>query len=77
MENEREEKIAYLAKEVLRLSRDSIVMNMRFLDVALSGMKPMPKKGLSGVASDGKLFWYDEAFVLRRYKEQPAYLSRC
>lgn len=77
MENRRDEKIAYLAKEVLRLSRDSIVMNMRFLDVALSEMQPTPRKGLSGVAADGRHFWYDEAFVLRRYKEHPAYLNRC
>ena len=77
MDNKRDEKIAYLAKEVLRLSRDSIVMNMRFLDAALAGMRPTPKKGLSGVAADGGRFWYDEVFVLRRYKEQPAYLSRC
>lgn len=78
MENlKQQEKIAYLAREVLRLSRDSIVMNMRFLDVALSEMQPMPRKGLSGVAADGRHFWYDEAFVLRRYKAEPAYLSRC
>lgn len=77
MEKRREEKIAYLAKEILRLSRDSIVMNMRFLDAALLSMRPAPKKGLAGVAADGENFWYDEAFVLRRYKAEPAYISRC
>lgn len=77
MEERREEKIAYLAKEVLRLSRDSIVMNMRFLDVALLAMQPVPERGLSGVAADGERFLYNEAFVLRRYKTEPAYISRC
>ncbi len=77
MENRRDEKTAYLAKEVLRLSRDSIIMHMRFLDAALSDMRPQSKSGLKGVAADGENFWYDETFVLRRYQKEPAYISRC
>ena len=73
----REQKTAKLAGEILRLSRDSIIMNMRFLDVALSRMEPAAKPGLKGVATDGKNLFYDDAFVLRRYKGEPAYLSRC
>lgn len=75
-ENQKE-KTAYLAKEVLRLSRDSIIMNMRFLDVALSRIQPASKSGFNGVATDGQNFWYDEVFVLRRYKREPAYIARC
>ncbi len=77
MENRRNEKIAYLAGEILRLSRDSILMNMRFLDVALSRMEPVSKPGLKGMGTDGGKLFYDDAFVLRRYKREPAYLSRC
>ena len=47
-ENQKE-KTVYLAKEVLRLSRDSIIMNMRFLDVALSRIQPASMSGLNGV----------------------------
>ncbi len=77
MTKEQKEKTAYLAQEVLRLSRDSIIMNMRFLDVALSRIAPHPRQGLKGVATDGEKFWYDDAFVLRRYKGEPAYITRC
>lgn len=77
MENAQGEKIAYLAKEVLRLSRDGIIMNMRFLDVALSQMPPIARQGLKGVATDGEKFWYDDVFVLRRYKREPSYITRC
>lgn len=77
MDKEKQRKTAYLAQEVLRLSRDSIIMNMRFLDVALSRMRPASKPGLKGVATDGDSFWYDDAFVLRRYRGEPAYISRC
>lgn len=77
MENRRNEKIANLAGEILRLSRDSILMNMRFLDVALSRMEPVSKPGLKGMGTDGGKLFYDDVFVLRRYKREPAYLSRC
>lgn len=77
MEKGRNEKIANLAGEILRLSRDSILMNMRFLDVALSRMEPVPKPGLKGMGTDGRKLFYDDVFVLRRYKSEPAYLSRC
>lgn len=77
MEKEKQQKIAHLAQEVLRLSRDSIIMNMRFLDAALSRMQPVSKPGLKGMATDGEKLWYDDAFVLRRYKGEPAYIARC
>jgi len=77
MTKEQQQKTAYLAREVLRLSRDSIIMNMRFLDVALSKMLPVSKQGLKGMATDGEKLWYDDAFVLRRYKREPAYIARC
>ena len=77
MENGRDEKKAYLAKEILRLSRDGILMNMRFLDVALSRMAPASKPGLKGMGTDGGTYFYDDDFVLRRYKAEPACISRC
>lgn len=77
MTKETQQKTAYLAQEVLRLSRDSIIMNMRFLDVALSRIQPLPQPGLKGVATDGESFRYDDAFVLRRYKREPSYIARC
>lgn len=75
--DEKQEKTAYLAREILYLSRDSIIMNMRFLDVALSKMELSLKRGLMGMATDGEKLWYDDVFVLRRYKEAPAYITRC
>ena len=77
MTKEMQQKTAYLAQEVLRLSRDSIIMNMRFLDVALSRIQPAAQPGLKGVATDGESFRYDDAFVLRRYKREPSYIARC
>ncbi len=77
METEKQREIAHLAKEILHLSRDNIIMNMRFLDVAVSRMGLFPKRGLQGMATDGRTLWYDEVFVLRRYKNEPVYINRC
>lgn len=77
METNKQQKMAGLAKEILHLSRDNIIMNMRFLDVALSRLEPVSRQGLQGMAMDGRKLWYDDAFVLRRYKDEPAYVNRC
>lgn len=64
------EKVNALAGEVISLARDNILMNMRFLDVALSHLKPVQKNGLVGVASDASHFYYDPYYILRRYKAE-------
>lgn len=65
-----------LAEKVMFFARDSIVMNMRFLDVAISAIRPQPRKGLGAFASDGTAFYYDPVFLLKKYKEEPAFAVR-
>ena len=76
MQNEKDAKIEQLAKDILHLSRDNILMNMRFLDVALSRMQITPYNSLKGMAADGSHLYYDPAYLLRTYKREPAYISR-
>lgn len=76
MKEEKEQKIAHLAQEILYLSRDSIIMNMRFMDAPLSRIVLSPRRGLRGMATDGMKLYYDDAFVLRRYKGEPACIVR-
>ncbi|MDE6202874.1 MAG: hypothetical protein K2O16_20545 [Lachnospiraceae bacterium] len=70
------EKAAPLAEKIMNYARDSILVNMRFLDVALSALIPIPRQGLSGFASDGTNLYYDPVFLLKRYKEEPAFAVR-
>lgn len=70
------EKAVPLAKKVMDYARDSILVNMRFLDMALWALTPEPKEGLNGFASDGVKIYYDPVFLLRRYKEEPAFAVR-
>ena len=56
-----------LANEILDYSRNKLLVNLRFMDMALSYHKRVSYKG--SVATDGKTLLYDPGFVLRLYKE--------
>ncbi len=74
-ENEKSiyERAKPLAVKVMGYARDSILVNMRFLDVALSALVLQPREGLQGFASDGEKLYYDPVFLLKMCKEEPAY----
>ena len=57
-----------LAREVLLLSRNTLLVNLRFLDAALSQfvLTPAPLP----FATDGQKLYYDPRHVLLRYKEE-------
>ena len=76
MQTEQEAKMEQLAKDILFLSRDNILMNMRFMDVALSRMQITSRNGLKGIATDGTHLYYDASYILRAYKREPAYIAR-
>lgn len=70
------EKSLPLAAQVIQFARDSILVNMRFLDVAMSTLTPEPLMNLNGVACDGRTLYYDPVFILKKYKKEPAYPFR-
>ena len=63
-----------LANEILNLSRNKLLVNLRFMDVALSYHKRIPYEG--ALATDGKNLLYDPGFVLRTYKESQEEMVR-
>ena len=65
---ELEEKRLQLAREVLNLSRNTLLVHLRFLDMALSRLRPVATD-LAELATDGQYLAYDPGFVLRRYKQ--------
>lgn len=71
-----EEKILTLANRILRLSKDEILVNLRFMDTALSALRWEVSNGLKGMACDGAKIYYDPKYVLHRYKEEPSYIAR-
>ncbi len=65
-----------LAAKLMGYARDSILVNLRFLDVAVSALFLEQRQGLAGAASDGGKIYYDPVFLLKKYKEEPAYVLR-
>ena len=63
----KEDQIRQKASQLIRLSSDTVIVNMRFMDVALSRLTPEHKDGLFGTATDGEHFFYDSSFILKQY----------
>ena len=69
MSDERQEKIEYIANQVINLSRNSLIVNLRFMDCAISMLKPLMINGLETVMVDGTHIGYDPVFILQSYKK--------
>jgi len=76
-ENERE----ILAQKIWNLSRDRLLMNLRFLDVALSSLRVQARAGSDRVSCDvnavgNAVIFYDPVVIIRLYKKNPANVTR-
>ena len=60
------EKAETLAREILLLSRNTLLVNLRFLDLALSGLELCPMKE-STLMTDGKHIFYHPKHILKNY----------
>lgn len=66
--------IESLANRILNLSRNKLLVNLRFMDVALSYHKRISYEG--SFATDGKNLFYDPRFILRSYKSSQEEMVR-
>lgn len=71
-----EEKILRLAQDIMRLSGNSLIVNMRFLDCAMSMLSDVPYEAKGSIATDGKHIFYDPVYILKLYKKQRELISR-
>lgn len=76
MEKEKEKYLRELAAKTMGYARDSILVNMRFLDVALSGLVPEAREGTGSFACDGVKMYYDPVFLLKSSQKEPAFAVR-
>ena len=73
--------VSEIASRIWGLSRDKILVNLRFLDVALSGIKLAEKAGTEGIlceinAPGEAVIYYDPATILSLYKKNPNSIIR-
>ena len=66
---EKEEKLQKLAKDVLILSRNTLLVNLRFLDAALSQFAYFPIEE-SSLLTDGKNILYNPMHLLQNYRSE-------
>lgn len=69
-------KAKQLAAHIIRLASDSILVNMRFLDVAVAALEPEPRMEMGGAATDGKKLYYDPIWLLKHYERETGYAMR-
>ena len=69
-------RIENLSAEVLRLSRNTILINLRFMDAALAELIPTPSVLLRGMATDGKHLIYNPKDILKVYAEERYIVNR-
>ncbi len=70
-EQTRQIRMAELARDILVLSRNTLLVNLRFLDAAVSRLEPVPNPFLP-LAVDGRHLFYEPSAVLQAYKNEPA-----
>lgn len=73
---EQEEKISDLARQIMSLAHDDILMHLRFFDMALSQMKYQERRGIGCLAADGASCFYDPVYVLKCYQKDTRYIAR-
>lgn len=66
-ENKKNEKMEVLAREVLLLSRNTLLVNLRFLDAALSQFTFFPIEE-SSLLTDGRHILFNPSHILKNYK---------
>ena len=69
-------KIDEYALQVMNLARDVVIVNMRFLDVALSKIHPQMQRGLILPMCNGSSLFYDSNEVLKQYQTEQNYAVR-
>ncbi len=66
-----------ICNEILVDCRNQLYLNLRFLDVALHGLRPEPSMSLGTAATDGLVFRYNPEFLIGQYKAGTVPVNRC
>ena len=65
-----------LAANVLNIARNTLVINLRFMDKAISMLGPKCRPKMGCVAVDGSFVYYDPVFVLKSFSAERTRVAR-
>ena len=74
MSRDKKAEVVIFANEILNFSRNKLLVNLRFMNVALSYHERIAYEG--SLATDGKTLLYDPRFVLQTYKKSQEEMVR-
>ena len=67
-EQEKQKKTEKIAAEILQMSKNKLLVNLRFMDMALNHFRIFPKpEATPFTASDGTVYLYDPGHILKAY----------
>ena len=68
-EEEKKSKTEKIAAEILQMSKNKLLVNMRFMDMSLNRINPAPRPDITAcTACDGESYIYDPVHILTAYK---------
>ena len=68
-EEEKQAKTEKIAAEILQMSKNKLLVNMRFMDMSLNKVQPSPRADLTTCsACDGEVYIYDPVHILTAYR---------
>ena len=62
--------------DILKYAKNELYLRMRFLDVALNSLAPVPEPSVSGVAVDGRRLLFLPEALVAMYKESRVTVNR-
>lgn len=70
------ERIKELSKKVMKVARDSVIINMRFMDIALSRITPVQEDSAIVARCDGRSLLYSPRSLLESVRKERSYAVR-
>lgn len=69
-EMDRESEILQLASDIVNMAKDSLTVNLRFLDTAISRLHYQPSDKVRSITTDGANVFYSPLFIIRSFREE-------
>ena len=70
MPDSRETEIEKVARELILMARNTLIVNLRFMDASISKLRPVELEKLSLISTDGKNIGYNPAAIISMFTDE-------